>query len=865
MISAGHSLPGARTSRPTRSWIAVIAASGLYLLGAWALEGVTGLVRTVVTNTPARDELDTRRVAAVDLDGIDAAAGGAAGVTAIWQGAWEVPADGLYDLGLDGNGRSSWTIDGTLANEAPSVDAGRVNRTVWLASGFHSIEIRYELDSRAPRLAVEAAPAAGRPEPLSPATLKPRPSRNPRLRAVARTLHDALGWLTLAAAVWAIRTSLHALSEKWHRRAAGPAGDPSVAAGVPHWRAWAGRGLAWTALACILVHGALLRIDAITGRYGPVTSPTWLTGLAAVQTRSIARPDAIRPGSMSWLPEPIYPHRDGGASHYRSDPYTYLDAGRKMSSFYGAHFREPVFPFATSLWLRLLGGQDVAVSFASAFFSVLAIWLTYLLGAALWSRPVGLLAALGLSLDYDVISLASSGWRDDAYMAAVTLCAILMLRWWRAEPPGARVHHIGGVRIDAAYLLAAVVGVVGGLAILTRIMAVSFLVPAVFYLVFSRRAAWRPLLPTAGLAVVMAAIVAAPYFVNCWRVYGDPLYTFNVHGQIYSGAEGPAAWTGSTAGYVSQKIARRPFAMLDTVAQGLTTYPFANKWHGLDRWLEGIGAWASMAAIAGLTVLAASGQGRLLLIIMVTSLVPFSFTWTVDPDFRFTVHVYPILLTAAAVALGAAGRVLRAALVPAHGRAEMAWEGWAWAGWARAVGAALAVLWFVTRVSPPLVFAEALRAREDATVSAGVRDGVSFDRGWSGPLRGGNVAMRVATEEGALSLRLPDEGDYPVTIRMDPFPRPIGGTPGRLPMVEIALNGTPVAGIQLQWRPDRVGAYDIVLPRASVRRGANLLVLRVKRSAESDTGPIRPGLSAGDAVGLWYVRVRPPAGIPDAQ
>ena len=39
-----------------------------------------------------------------------------------------------------------------------------------------------------------------------------------------------------------------------------------------------------------------------------------------------------------------------------------------MTSFYGAHFREPVFPFAVKSYLWLLDDQDVAVSFASATF-----------------------------------------------------------------------------------------------------------------------------------------------------------------------------------------------------------------------------------------------------------------------------------------------------------------------------------------------------------------------------------------------------------------------------------------------------------------------------------------------------------------
>jgi hypothetical protein len=833
-----------------RSWIAALAATGLYLLGGWALAGVGGLDRTVVTNTPARRELQNRRVAAIDLDGVDAAARGAAGVTAIWRGVWEVPADGLYDLSLVSEGRSSWTIDDSLANEAASFDAGAVRRTVWLHGGFHRIEISYEVDASAPRIIVAAARTGEPPAPLAPGALKPRPPRNPRLRVLAGALHHGLGWLALGAIVWAIRQSTPALSDRWrHWRAA----RAETSAG--RWRAHVGRATAWTVLACIVIHGALLRLDAITGRYGPVTSPSWLT---AVQTRSFASPEAIRPASIVWQAEPMYPHRDGTVTHYRSDPYTYLTAARNMSSFYQAHFREPVFPFVTKIFLLLLGGQDVAVSFASSFFSVLAIWLTYLLGTAVWSRPVGLLAALGFSLDYDVIALASAGWRDDAYVAAVTLCTYLMLRWWRTEEEGPRVSRLGRLRIQASYLMAALVGAAAGFAILTRIMAVSFLAAGAGYILFVQRRAWRQLLPSAGLFAVTAVLVAAPYFVNCWRVYGDPLYTFNVHGEIYSGAEGQPGWKGSTASYVSQKIARRPFEMLDTVAQGLTTYPFGNKWYGLERWLPGLRESAAIAAIAGLVILAASSHGRLLLIVMVASLVPFSFTWTVDPDLRFTEHVYPVLLIAAAVALAAGVRAARALVVPGSGLRHAALRDTSWAGWACTVGAALAVLWFVWYVSPSLVLVEALRAREDVTVMAGARDSSSFDWGWSNLMHSGNVSMRVATDEAALSIRLPDEGDYPATLRMDPFPRPLGDAPGRLPLVEVLLNGMSVASIPLSWTPGRVGAYDIVLPRAASRRGANLLVLRVARPAPAATTAIQPGLTAGDAVGLWYVRVRPP-------
>ena len=108
----------------------------------------------------------------------------------------------------------------------------------------------------------------------------------------------------------------------------------------------------------------------------------------------------------------------------------------------------------------------------------------------------------------------------------------------------------------------------------------------------------------AGIGVATALIVAGPYFVDSWRVYGDPLYTFNVHGNIYSIREGEGEWEGSTAEYVAREIAERPIAAVDTIAQGVTTHPFANRWQGLDRWWRGLGHWASVAAILGLIVLA---------------------------------------------------------------------------------------------------------------------------------------------------------------------------------------------------------------------------------------------------------------------
>ena len=137
-----------------------------------------------------------------------------------------------------------------------------------------------------------------------------------------------------------------------------------------------GQTLAGAVTVLVVIYGAFLRLDAITLRYGPVSRPSWLRTLQ--QTRGSA--SLLRPAGVTWTAVPTYPHRDGPPTHYVSDPYAYLQYAREMRSFYAAHRREPLFPFATKVFLRLLRNQDVAVSFASAASSVLAIIGTLALG-----------------------------------------------------------------------------------------------------------------------------------------------------------------------------------------------------------------------------------------------------------------------------------------------------------------------------------------------------------------------------------------------------------------------------------------------------------------------------------------------------
>ena len=589
-----------------------------------------------------------------------------------------------------------------------------------------------------------------------------------------------------------------------------------------------GQTLAGVLAILVVIYGAFLRFDAITLKYGPVTRPSWLRAIQ--QTRG---PESLlRPAGVTWAAVPAYPHRDGPPTQYVSDPYTYLRYAREMRSFYAAHYREPVFPFVTKIFLHLLRNQDVAVSFASAAFSVLAIVGTLALGWYAFSWWVGLGAALAMAIEYEIVSWSVEGLRDDAFVCAAVLSTYVMLRY--ARVPSKRN--------------ALLVGIAGGVACLIRITALSFLVPGLLFLLIATTARWRERLKGAGLAALALTAIVSPYAINCWLTFGDPLYAINVHADLYRTAEGQVVEVSqTTAGYLGSQARSRPIQTLDTFVLGMTTYPFQNKWGGFVPWISWLGAFLSWAAVIGLILLVGSPPGRLLLVVLAGSLVPYAFTWKLIADWRFTEHAYPFFLIAGclaiseAVTLAAPSRLL--GLI--HPRPD--WRRVAF--WGSVLAAIGTGLWLVLRVFPFLVVREALAANENVTVAAGERDGAFFAAGWSGTATWGAVTARVS--EGGRSivrLPLPRASDYDLTIRLDPFPRPTADAADHLPAVQAFVNDHLVATFDLRWNPDRVGAYEMSVPRNVTTNSENRLVIVPKA---------KPG--GPDRVTCWYVRIRPVA------
>ena len=580
-------------------------------------------------------------------------------------------------------------------------------------------------------------------------------------------------------------------------------------------------------LVLICAYGAVLRLDALTDRYGPVQQPAW----ARVLTTS-APPLArhLEPAQYAW-PRYAVPYVGG-------DPASYLKFAREMRSFYQAHVREPMFLAITRGWLRLFHDQGIAISFASGSMSTLVILATFLLGRAAFSTPVGLLAALAFALDYDAVMWAPDGWRDDTFTAFFVFSSWALVR----------------LRQEATAGRATAAGALGAAACLTRITSLTWLAPGLAAIgVLSQRehraARWRAV----AIAAAVTALLVAPYLVNCARAYGDPLVSINVHTGYYRNGEGiDPTQPLSARAYIGGKLARSPVRQLDTAATGIFVLPLRNKFGGFDDWIPGLAGALRALAAAGLVIWLFSPVGRLLTVVWITALLPYAFTWNIGDGraWRFTMHVYPLFLIAAfsAVQLAiAAVRTLRR-------------DGWPRRALARHLVGAGAVLGAAALVTigygrlPYYASAESVRHGEEETIAAGERDGVFFASGWSQAMTNGNVTSRVVLGDRAIvRVPLPPGRAYRLTLRLDPAcPDAPGGG--------IVLAGGQVVGrIGLGFNPSRVGSYEVYVPPQLARGNTKLQFVADGTVPAGRCGPLYAGFAPGTPISLrvWYVRIHP--------
>jgi Dolichyl-phosphate-mannose-protein mannosyltransferase len=576
----------------------------------------------------------------------------------------------------------------------------------------------------------------------------------------------------------------------------------------------------WALAAAMLItlYGGLLRLDAFTGKYGRLFWPGW----ARVVTDDVAPLTAhLRPSTVIWghLARPYV----GG------DPITYLEYAREMTAFYQPHVREPVFLVTTRLGLWATRGRDAGISLASAAGSVLAIFATYLLGAALISRSGGLAAAALMAIDYNSISWSVDGWRDDTFTAAVVLTAWALVR----------LHG------RASFGHALLVGFTAGVACLTRITALSFILPALLWIAMAPGQERRARLAYTATAFVIMTALVAPFLISCAIGTGDPFFAINYHTAYYRAGESlPFDRPMSAAEYIRQKFASHPVATFDVAINGLFVRPFAIKWGGFGFWAKSLTMLLPAAALAGLAMWPFSSRGRLMLVILVASLVPYAFTWNVagGGEWRFTMHALPMFLVAAVygvAALVGAWRTrppLRLLALQAATVAAVA---------IAAIGLYIALPWFTAK--------EAVANGEAANIEADARGRVFYREGWSATHADGLAHVRVSLgERTTVHFPLPKKREYQVVLRVDPV------APDRQDRLDVLFNSRVVGRIRLLWDPARLGSYRMRLPAEWVVVGDNRLTLVPGTTVSAGSaGPGFAWLDPADIVGvrMWYLRV----------
>jgi Dolichyl-phosphate-mannose-protein mannosyltransferase len=578
----------------------------------------------------------------------------------------------------------------------------------------------------------------------------------------------------------------------------------------------------------ITLFGALLRLDAYVVKYGTLDQPTW----ARVLTHDVAPvASRLRPSSFTWRPE-TRPYAGG-------DPTNYLRFAREMRSFYQAHVREPVFLAMTRAALWTLNDQNAGVSFASMLGSILVVLATYLLGSAVFSRMAGVMAALLIAIEYEAITWAPDGWRDDAATATVLLAAWGLVWLYR--------------RPSVQYAILA--GGLSAICCLTRLSALSFVLPALLWLVVDGEAsARRQRARYAAIAFVVFAVLIAPFLVNCYLATGDPLFAINYHTVYYRHAEGrPIAEAMSAGEYVRMRFAERPIGTLDTALIGLFWQPFVTKWNGFAHWISGLGPLLQWLAVVGTAAQAFFPAGRLLLVILFSSLVPYMLTWNIADGgaWRFTMHAYPFFLIAATGVPIAAWRLARGLQrVPTAERRAMLRMVALRVSMAVAVAITCVAVYFGI---PWFVVREGIANGEATSVETGARDMVFYRSGWFPPHHDGVIVRVSRGPRSLVRLPLPHRRAYDIVLRLDPV------TTSAPSVVHVLLNGNLLGVLRLGSDPERVGGYRVRVHEHMLWRRNELTIVPESLVAAGSAGPRFGWIDPTEQIGvrLWYVRVLP--------
>lgn len=709
-----------------------------------------------------------------------------------WTGYLYAPVTRLYPVSTAADDRLQLKIDGNLVTIRDAFKGHQTNlQLIPFHRGVHRIEVDYWQFSGERSLLLRLNHANGILEWIDPPVYFRETPSNIQLM-IARVVTGTRQFLFLWIASILLLTILASISIYLRRARSSPAQQKLLR-------------IAKVAIPTLIVlYAALLRFEALTIKHGIVEKPALVRTLQ--QHSGVLR--YLHPDTLQWKP--------GSNPYEKGDPINYLRMARGMKSFYAAQFREPFYVWIVKQFLKAFDQKDIAVSFASAFFSVLAVLATFILAQYAFSFWVGVIAALSMTIDQELISIGVDGWRDDTFMFLVLMFSYALLRLFR----------------KASFGNALFAGIIAGLVCLTRLTSFSFIVPGYLYVLLAGKESFKTRIKSVLLSASMFLVVIAPFLINCAIVYGDPLFSINDNTKFYRSRENiPEAEKPQTvATYLTGKLFNRPFKFIDTGFEGLTRYPFLNKWKGFIYISPSLSKFLAACALLGTIFLLFSSHGRLILLLLLSSLIPYAFTYEIagGNEWRFTMHAYPFYLIAGALFLTAIiGALLTQNTWPLFSERPFSRRALLTTSFILVI--ILAGGWFLLNQSNFLRKEEATKADEAILVQSGNRDLRFFTSGWYMPVQFGGESVRITNgTEAVLSAPLKREKEYNLILRANPvYEKSLKPS-----IIAVTINSQPVGKFEVKEAVKT--AFVFRIPSKFVKDGINKIYLNRLDPESSD-------------------------------
>jgi len=214
-----------------------------------------------------------------------------------------------------------------------------------------------------------------------------------------------------------------------------------------------------------------------------------------------------------------------------------------QKGFFSAQFgtREPLFLLTGKIFLSIFGATETHLRFVSFTFSLLCIWLTFLVGRGYCNTATGLCASALLALHPYLIDLSARGLREE-FFTFLLLLLLYLGNIKKQIPPGFRVM---------------LTGVTFGGLLLTRSEYLPVLLLLICSYPFCDTSRWNMKRALASCSIGLCLI--APHLYTTCKIHGNPFHAAYQHTRFYANRE-----FAGTPGFPSHE---------DIAAKGMYTGP----------------------------------------------------------------------------------------------------------------------------------------------------------------------------------------------------------------------------------------------------------------------------------------------------